>query len=322
MGKNALQCPVCERDTIPAMIACPHRESGGCPFTLEEGAAQPSCMGTFLMVFSLPFLAMPIIGFAQEPCLLPFMAIFFLAGLGLFLFGLYILMAYTINLTNPQDGTGWRGVKLLTWIVQQEMVTNFTPVALGLPPLPPLRYPASVASLRSSTKRQERAAFIFNSTLLALIAQGTLSLHYATEYRTRWSRSWQQVTGSKAYRVRLESGDWPVLGELESLLVQSIQQAGMSGKNVYQIVYDLYDTDISSPFGRFMGWVQDDAVQYGLGQSKSFGRFELTDPQAIDGDYTALRALHQAVNAQHPGLLESFGKEVQRAFAVRTESSD
>jgi hypothetical protein len=324
MGKKMLHCAACGRTAGPDMIACPHRASGGCPFTLEEGAAHSSCVGTVMMVFSLPFMGLPLVAITQETALLPCVSVFVLAGLGLFLYGLYNLLAYATTLTNPQDGTYWHSVTLLNWTVRQEMVTHFTPVDLDLPPLPPLDYPLSVASLCSPTSRFERAVFIFNSTLLALIAQGVLSLHYAAEYQARWGSSWHRVEGSAAYRIRLESAGQRVPGVLEDRLVQAVRQAGPSGATIYRAVYHLYEQDMPNPFGHFMGWVQRDAVRRSLGESKLLGRFDFTRQgrAALDGDYATLCTLHDAANARYPGLLGGFGQEVRRAISARTEDSD
>ncbi|MBN1874137.1 MAG: hypothetical protein JXA33_07890 [Anaerolineae bacterium] len=345
---EAMQCERCGRLVGPELLACPQREYGACPYNIEKGHGGPLGigLGLFILAVSLSFTGGPLtilitcMAGADLSDLLSFIPILLVAllfngtAIAAAVVGLYFAFGTQTTLTHKTTGQQWRRGTLFGIPISQVTTTEVHTLSLKVSRA--TRYPASISALFHS----QDAYHIFYITLLSLISQDAVKLHYTLANRRILLFRAQQIP-----LFSLTPGEEPTtsLGALETHILQALHKPPEwaktqilqqffslrimpqitpedNGLNVRDILRNIAGDSKNNPERWLaMDIVGQDAHAYELGYVTQHGWRKKFEPASshqagILAEYDILHQLDEHFQAIHPRLAQRLQTDIKKAF--------
>ena len=297
MTNMMLRCEKCGREAGLEMVNCPERPIGACPYELRQGSAigRKYALGClvvfgFAFVFAAVFIG-AIAGWRWGAG----------AAVVLILLGMISAWAKQVTLFNSETGAMWQRVDVFDVELARTVIGPLEPCDFTLKPLRPLEIPASVAALQTDaatpltdavatmrasgsrsttpdipTPPSQDGVAVFTAALAGLIAQGAARVWRGgmgkRRFKLRAMRLVDEVTTTYLLRPGEEVG--VTSGALEERIMERLihweaQPAHADwpqGAPIYELVYALYDKDVSSPGKWLVSFAVDEAARRGIGQ--------------------------------------------------------
>ena len=336
--EETLRCEKCHRPLGLALVDCPDRAAGTCPYQVEHvmgsGGAK---IGWGLFIVGVVILAvgavLSIVIFPAGGCAVPVGLVF--AALGAFL-----IFGEGATVYNQTTGQMWRYYSLWGFKVYHVTASALQPVGFEARPRHQMRYPASI----SAFSRSQDAPTILYMTLLSLLGQGALELEH-----TMASRVYFGISAGTRREFALSPGEGvsraKVSGELETRIVRAAEEWAQrtddqikTGRyfrtrtfKSFLTLDDVVLVVLGGEKGDPGDWlvseiVAPDAVQWGVGSMRGrlVKKFEPSPEyqQVASADYDLILDVHERFKTSQPGMARDLWRAARQAIKNCTASPD
>jgi hypothetical protein len=335
---ETLRCEKCHRPLGPALVDCPDRAAGTCPYHVEHVLGP----GGARIAWGLFVLGVVALAGGAVLCvtILPAGECVVLIGLLLAALGAFLNFGEGATVYNRTTGQMWQRYSLWGLTLYHVTASALQPVGFEVRPRHQMRYPASISTFSQSRD----APTILYMTLLSLLGQGALELRHSVASRVYLNisagtrREFVLFPGEGVSRAR-------VAGELETRIVRAVEEWAQrtddgieTGRTFRRRTFRCFSTldDIvlvvlGGEKGNPGDWlvseiVAPDASQWGVGSMR--GRWvEKFEPspeyqQVTLADYTLILDVHERFKASRPDMARELWQAARRAIESCTTSSD
>lgn len=347
------RCEQCGRHTWDDLFACPERPNGGCPFLLENvGGSRLTRLAAAVVFWAL---ALGALWLARQPddyltrlVVLALAAIFGAAGL-LGVVSLFSEPSYL--LVNRATGASWHRIILAGWTISDQITLPTEPLPLDLPLNRRLHYPPSISALCPESgilpdDDRQRAIDITLHSLIALAAQGFLSVRIARRYDRYWGRPLKldsvkyvlepgpladldDPDGALEERLMAAVRQWPERTPASAVKIRRLavswQIPPRQGVEVDRLLAAIFDSDERDPYHQLVMLVEEDVLARGLCRRSDLlptgGRaaYEIQPPHAdrMREESEAVHALQAQLARTHPDLLRALRYAIDTGIESR-----
>jgi hypothetical protein len=235
----------------------------------------------------------------------------------------------------------WQRTCLLGIPIEQTVVTNAEPLSLLLDLSWSPRFPASVAALsvvdppsyrqKRGRRRYPHAVYLFQATLLSLLARRAIVIRHATTHRS-WFGLWHRRVGEYLFVPGESMRRQTVVGAVERRIIdvltdrsiQPVARRWPGGATTYELIRAMYGTDQHSAGTWPLNLAWSDAAGRGIGHlTNRLGGLEaqygysLDDSPGIVQEGEVVRGWLDELAYTHPDLMDRLHAEIERAIRSR-----
>jgi hypothetical protein len=255
--------------------------------------------------------------------------------------GLYWALGRRVTLLHQESSAMWQRTSLLGMPIEQTVVTDVEPLSLLLDLSWSPRFPASVAALsiadppsyrkRARRRRYPQAVYLFQATLLSLLARRAIAIQRATAHRS-WLGLWHRHVDEHLFVPGHSMRRQTVVGAVEQRIVdvlanRSIQtHAGRwpGGATTFELIRAVYGADWHSAGAWPLNLAWSDAAGRGIGHLtnrlgglEALYGFTLDDSPGIVQEGEIVRGWLDELAYTRPDLMDRLDAEIERAIRSR-----
>lgn len=344
-------CERCGRDVGHDILTCPDRPQGHCPFLVVPTPSRRRYLSLVGIGTAVSFLALLIFWVFRDQLMTQFVsssaAFLFIGFLSLFFLlivvaGLANLLSTSSLLYNPSSGLKLKSEAFLGIPRRLTLMSRGEPLALDLPLPQPLFLPPSVTKLSEIAVDSKKwtlahATDLFRAALVGLLARGLIQTHQYRKYfargrgelkcsqdlyvftHTAEERSIASIDGALERRILLVLNSW--------LMSKRYKQAKWRDEplidipSIFELIYAVYDRDVSSPPQWVFNLVAQDAVARGWGRLEGWPRKRYETSAAYDKRFQSEREILTRLSStfaqQQPGFSRVLDAQIQKAVRSR-----
>jgi hypothetical protein len=349
-AQGALRCEKCGRPLGPALLDCPYRPQGTCPYQVEHPTVRQRNLYWVLLILGSSVASLgllltgPILGAAAEGDRSPLCLVSACAtplGLLAVVFGGMALFGEQLTFTNAETGQMWKRYRIGGLASYQATASALQPVALPPELRRPMNVPASICALYQS----QNATHVFYMALLSLLSQGFVTLQCTTISRKYFGIEIPPLSGRG---FALVPGKAPspaqVAGELEKRILdavgewsqrtdETIRYGGSFRRRDFRhflaledLVYVVFEGEHISPDLQLTDdVVGTDATRQGLGRMVGplKARFEPLPEcrERVLAEYDVILDVHNRFKASQAGIASELWARIEKHIE-RLEPAD
>jgi hypothetical protein len=330
-----LLCERCGRTIGEAILSCPDRQQGHCPYLLRD-LMPPKTIRLISAVGLLFLILMLLLHRESEDQPLPLFVGVILCLI--FLPALWGILGTSTLLYNPNSKLQWERTAFLGITLRRTLMPGGEQLSINLSFSRSLLFPpsyikfseaASEAALKGWTL--DHAILVFRVALIGLLARRVVQIHKYSKYVAGWRGEFNRGQNLYVLTASEELDLAKIDGELERQIVlvlgSWLKPGGgellkwPDGPTIYELVRAVFKKNVPSPERWPFHVVARDAVAHGWGRLEGWSRDRYqpvaTHHVQLKSELAAIDELSSRLAKQQPAFSHALDDQIKRAIRSR-----